>query len=132
METYSLRGVGAETARAVARTVSEAFDVERVRVRGLAEAVRASGYEGMILEGETGYFEDEVGGDELESVVDSLPSFTRVVFYAGRPVFAWFKDGKLYLRADDGLLNSLSERGVEPNEAARAPESVVAEMSDED
>jgi len=131
METYSLRRVGDETARTVARCVGNAFEVNTVRVRGLAEVARAGGDVDIVPDGETGYFEREMDGDEIGPVIDALPSLTRVVFYADTPVFAWFDDGKVYLRAEDPVLEDLRDDGIEPTEASGTPDSVVAEM-DED
>lgn len=131
METYTLRRVDDETARTVASRVERGFDVNTVRVRGLAEVARAGDDGDIVPEGETGYFEREMDGDETDSVIDALPSLTRVVFYADAPVFAWFDDGKIYLRADDSVLEDLRADGIEPTEASGTPDSVVAEM-DED
>jgi hypothetical protein len=132
MEVYTLRRVNEETARTVAETVVEGFDVGRVRVRGLAEAVRAGGNGAVVPEGATGYFEEEVDGDSIGPVIESLGLLTRVVFYADLPVFAWFEDGKVRLRGDEDVLEALREAGIEPSVAAETPESVVTEMTDDE
>lgn len=132
MEIYTLKRVNEEGARTVAETVAERFDIGRVRVRGLAEAVRASGNEAVVPDGATGYFEDEIDQDGVGPVIESLGSLTRVVFYADAPVFAWFEDGKVRLRGDEQVLRELRDRGIEPSAAAETPESVVTEMTDDE
>lgn len=126
-----LRRADAETAKTVARLVAEAHGAESARVRGLAEAVRASGDGDVVPEGATGYFEAEVDEGRVEAATEALGSLTRFVIYADSPVFAWFEDGKVYLRADEEVLRTLEDEGIEPSEAAETPDSVVAEM-DED
>ncbi len=132
MEIYTLKRVNEEGARTVAETVAERFDIGRVRVRGLAEAVRASGNEAVVPDGATGYFEDEIDQDGVGPVIESLGSLTRVVFYADAPVFAWFEDGKVRLPGDEQALGELRERGIEPSAAAETPESVLTEMGDDE
>lgn len=132
METYTLRRADDETARTVAEAVVDGFDVERVRVRGLAEAVRASGDGEVAPDGATGYFERERSGDDIEAVVDGMGSLTRVVFYADAPVFAWFEDGKVRFRGDDEILDAVRNAGIEPSAATATPESVVTEMTDDE
>lgn len=132
METYTLRRADDETARTVAEAVVDGFDVERVRVRGLAEAVRASGDGEVAPDDATGYFERERSGDDIEAVVDGMGSLTRVVFYADAPVFAWFEDGKVRFRGDDEILDAVRNAGIEPSAATATPESVVTEMTDDE
>ena len=117
METYTLRRADDETARTVAEAVVERFDIERVRVRGLAEAVRASGNGEVAPDGATGYFERERSGDDVQAVVDGIGSLTRVVFYADAPVFAWFEDGKVRFRGDDEVLDEVRDAGIDPSTA---------------
>jgi hypothetical protein len=132
MERYALRRADEETARRVAEAVAGRFDIERIRVRGLAEAVRASGDENVVPEGETGYFEEDLDPDELGRVLDALGSLSRVVLYADSPVFAWFEDGKVRFRGDEALLEGFGDTEIDVSVADDTPESVVAEMTDEE
>ncbi|MFP4174578.1 MAG: hypothetical protein ACLFSW_02210 [Halobacteriales archaeon] len=132
MGIYALRRANDETARTVAEAVTDSFDVETVRIRGLAEATRASGNAEVVPEGATGYFEDDVGAENVDRVVDALGSLTRVVFYADSPVFAWFEDGKVRFRGDERLLERIRDAGIEASVADETPESVVAEMTDDE
>jgi hypothetical protein len=132
VKIYTLKRVNEEEARTVAETVAERFKISRVRVRGLAEAVRASGNEAVVPDGATGYFEDETDPDGVGPVTESLSSLTRVVFYSDTPVFAWFEDGKVRLRGDEQVLRDLRDRGIEPSAAAETPESVLTEMVDDE
>ncbi|MCX2819361.1 hypothetical protein EGH25_08350 [Haladaptatus sp. F3-133] len=131
MESYTLRRADDETAQKVATVVVERFDIEAVRIRGLAEAVRASGDEDVVPDGATGYFEEEIDGEDVDSVVDALGSLTRVVIYADSPVFAWFEDGKVRFRGDEEVLDAVDEEGVSASVASETPESVVEEMTDD-
>jgi hypothetical protein len=131
MESYTLRRADDETARKVATVVVERFDIEAVRIRGLAEAVRASGREDVVPDGATGYFEEEIDGEDVGSVIDALGSLTRVVIYADSPVFAWFEDGKVRFRGDEEVLDAVDEEGVSASVASETPESVVEEMTDD-
>ncbi len=132
MDSYIVQPADGETAREVAERVADEFEVEEIRIRGLAEAVRVAGDAAVVPEGATGYFEETVGGDETGRVVESLTSLTRVVFYAESPVFTYFDDGKLYFRGGEALVDALREAGIEPVETRGTPESVVAEMNEDD
>lgn len=132
METYIVQPVDDETAETAANLVSERFEVSGVRIRGLAEAVRAAGDGEVVPDGESGYFEETVEVERIGGVIDALGSLTRVVFYADGPVLAYFDDGKLYLRANDTFAKELRSEGVGISAAEGAPDSVVAEMNEDD
>lgn len=129
-ETYRLVSVDAETAQRVVGLVNRHVGVEKVYVRGIADAVRAGDDETpSFVPDEPGYFETTV--DDFEGAVAVLPSLTRFVAYSGSdsPVFSWREDGQVYLRAtpDGALLDAVRDEGLEPEKASGTHEGVLAE-----
>jgi hypothetical protein len=125
--TYRLVRVSADEARELVGTVEDHADIDEVRVRGLASAVRSFVDEvPEFVPNESGYF--EVTTEDIEGAVAVLPSLTRFVAYSVSPILSWREDGQVYLRAspESTLLNAVRNE-YDAEVATGVHEGVLAE-----